>query len=307
MKAIQYTSYAGLDGMSLLDAPKPTPGAGEVLVKIHAAGVNPVDIAVSQGFLKELVPLNFPVTAGGEMSGVVEAIGSGVNTFAVGDAVHGALGICGAFAEYVAVDASKLVRKPRAMSFAEAAGLPVAAAAATAALNAGEVGPGTKILIHAAAGGVGSVAVQMAKARGAEVTALASAGNIEFVKSLGADRVVDRGSRYEDALSDFDVVLDGYGPPAQERSWGLLRKGGALLSLVTQPSQETAAKYGVRALQVFGWPAAEVLAQADALVDAGKVKVHVTRTYPLAQAKDALREISTGKVRGKLIVLIAGA
>lgn len=305
MKAIQYSSYAGLTGLTLVDAPKPSPAAGEVLVKIHAAGVNPVDIAVSEGFLKDFMPLQFPVTAGSEIAGVVEAVGSDVQGFAPGDAVHAPLGVSGAFAEYALVKAAALVHKPQSMSFAEAAGLPIAAATAIAALNAGNVGPGTKLLIHAAAGGVGSVAVQLAKARGAEVTALASKSNIDFVKSLGADRVVDRATQYEDSLSDFDVVLDAFGPAAQDRSWGLLRKGGAMLSLVTQPSEETAAKYGVRAVRIFGTPTAAVLAEADALVDAGKLKVHVSRTYPLAQAKDALLEIASGKVRGKLVLAIA--
>jgi NADPH:quinone reductase-like Zn-dependent oxidoreductase len=304
MKAIQYSSYAGADGLTLVEAPKPTPQSGEVLVKIHAAGVNPVDIAVSEGFFKDFRPMSFPITAGSEMAGVIEAVGSDVKNFAVGDAVHATLGSTGAFAEYVAVEVSKLARKPARMSFVEAAGLPVAAATATVALNTGNVERGTKLLIHAAAGGVGSVAVQMAKARGAEVTALASAGNIEFVKTLGADRVVDRASRYEDSLRDFDVVLDAFGPPAQERSWSLLRKGGVLVSLVTQPSEETAAKYGVRAVRIFGMPTGEVLAQADALVDAGKLKVHVSRTYPLAQAADALREVASGRVRGKLVLTV---
>lgn len=305
MKAIQYSSYAGVEGLTLTDAPRPTAGAGEVLVKVFAAGVNPVDVAVSAGFLKDFMPLNFPATAGSEIAGVIEAVGSDVQGFAVGDAVHATLGISGAFAEYALVKTAALAHKPKAMSFAEAAGLPVAAATATAALDAGNVGPGTRLLIHAAAGGVGSVAVQIAKARGAEVTALASAGNIEFVKSLGADTVVDRASRYEDTLRDFDVVLDAFGPPAQERSWGLLKKGGAMLSLVTQPSEETAARYGVRAVRIFGMPTAEVLARADALVDAGKLKVHVSRTYPLAQAGAALREIASGKVRGKIVLVIA--
>lgn len=306
MKAIQYSSYAGLDGLTLVDAPKPAPGTDEVLVKIFAAGVNPVDTAVSAGYLKDFMPLSFPITAGSEFAGVIESVGSGVSNFKAGDAVHGPLALTGAFAEYVVVKATALVHKPQAMNFAEAAGLPIAAATATAALNAGNVGPGTKLLIHAAAGGVGSVAVQLAKARGAEVTALASAGNIEFVKSLGADRVVDRATQYENEIGDFDVVLDAFGPPAQERSWGLLRKGGAMLSLVTQPSEEMAAKYGVRAVQIFGALTAEILKEADALVEAGKLKVHVTRTYPLAQAKDALLEIASGKVRGKLVLVISG-
>jgi NADPH:quinone reductase-like Zn-dependent oxidoreductase len=189
------------------------------------------------------------------------------------------------------------------MRFEGAAGLPIAATTAIAALNAGDVGPGTRLLIHAAAGGVGSVAVQMAKARGAEVIALASAGNFTFVHSLGADQVIDRTSPYEDQLCGIDVVLDAFGPAAQARSWHTLRKGGILLSLVAAPSQEEADKHGVRAAMVYGNPTAAALAQADELVNTGKLKVHVSRTYPLSGAMDALREVATGKVRGKIVLV----
>lgn len=302
MKAIQYASYAGLGGFTLVDAPKPTPGADEVLVKVHAAGLNPVDIAVSVGYLKDMMPLAFPVTPGGELSGVIETVGSGVTTFKAGDAILAPTGINGAFAEYAIVKAASLTRKPNALNFNEAAGLPVAAATATAALNAGNVGAGTRVLIHAAAGGVGSVLVQLAKARGAEITALASAGNIDFVKSLGADHVVDRASRYEETIRDQDIVIDAFGPEAQARSWGALRRGGALLSLVTAPSEEEAAKHGVRSAMVYGTPTPEAIGAAAALAEAGKLKVHVSRTYPLAEAKAALTELGKGTTRGKLIL-----
>jgi NADPH:quinone reductase-like Zn-dependent oxidoreductase len=302
MKAIQYNSYSGIDGMAMAETPTPVPGDDEVLVKIYAAGVNPVDLAVSQGYLKDFRPLAFPIIPGCEIAGTVERVGATVRNFVRGDAVHGTPGMAGAFAEYVAIKSLGLVHRPQRMDFNEAAGLPIAAATAISALDAGAVGPGTRLLIHAAAGGVGSVAVQMAKARGAEVTALASAGNVAFVQSLGADHVIDRASRYEDQLRGFDVVLDAFGVAAQARSWSTLRKGGILLSLVTAPSQEEADKYGVRVAMVYGAPTAAALAQADDLVSAGKLKVHVSRTYPLSKAIDALREVATGKVRGKVVV-----
>jgi NADPH:quinone reductase-like Zn-dependent oxidoreductase len=307
MKAIQYANYGGIDGMAMAEAPTPIPADDELLVRIHAAGVNPVDIAVSQGYLQEFRPLSFPVIAGCEMAGTVESAGRNALGFSRGDAVHAVTGISRAFAEFVAIKALDLVLKPKIMSFAEAAGLPIAAATAIVALDTGGVGPGTRLLIHAAAGGVGSVAVQMAKARGAEVIALASAANVAFVRSLGADQVIDRASPYEAELRGIDVVLDAFGPAAQARSWQTLRTGGILLSLVSAPSQEEAVKHGVRAAMVYGNPTAAALKQADDLVDSGKLKVHVSRTYPLSRAIDALREVAAGKVRGKLVLTVSDA
>jgi NADPH:quinone reductase-like Zn-dependent oxidoreductase len=151
MKAIQYSSYGGVAGMALVDARKPEPGADEVLVRVRASGVNPVDIAVSEGHLAAMMPLTFPVTAGSEIAGDIEICGANVRGFADGDAVHAVIGICGAFAEYAVVKTSAVARKPTRMSYVEAAGLPIAATTATAALNAGTVGPGVKLFVHAAA------------------------------------------------------------------------------------------------------------------------------------------------------------
>lgn len=304
MKTIRYLSYGGIDAMEYADLPTPTPKDDEVLIKVHAAGVNPVDIAVSIGYMKDFRPLNFPIIAGSEVSGTIESVGVGVTEFKGGDAVHATTGISGAFAEFVALKASAVSLKPKVMGFAEAAGLPVAAATATSALNDGNVGKGTRIVIHAAAGGVGSITVQLAKLRGAEVVALASAENVAFVKSLGADRVVDRSTAYESEIKDMDVVLDGFGPPAQARSWGMLKKGGILLSLVAPPSEEEAKKHGVRSAMVYGTPTHEVLSAADALVEAGKLKVYVAKEYPLSAGKDALKQIATGKTRGKIIITV---
>jgi len=305
VKAIQYNEYAGLGGMALAEIPIPSIAADEVLVRVIAAGVNPVDIAVSAGVLQQFLPLVLPVVAGSEIAGVIEQVGADVQDCAIGDAVHAATGISGAFADYCAIKAANVVAKPVSLSFAEAAALPIAAATATAALNATAVGVNTRIVIHAASGGVGSVAVQMAKARGAYVIALASPANIDFVRSLGADEAVDRTSAYEDVIRDVDVVLDAYGPEAQARSWGLLRKGGILASLVTQPSEEEAARHGVQVQRIFGTPTAQVLVDADALVDKGQLRLTIHNIYPLADAVAALQEVESGRVRGKVILQIS--
>jgi NADPH:quinone reductase-like Zn-dependent oxidoreductase len=304
VKAIRAERFGGPGSLALAEAVVPVPAAGEVLVKVKAAGVNPVDIAVSEGHLQAMMPLTLPYTAGSEVSGIIAGLGGGVQGFAPGDPVYGSTGISGAFAEYALVKAASLSRKPQALSFGAAAGMSVASATATAALNAGAVGPGTRLFIHAAAGSVGSVAVQMARARGAYVIAAASAGNLAYVKALGADEVVDRATRYEDAIRDLDVVIDGFGPEAQERSWGLLRKGGVLLSLVAPPSAAAAAAFGVRSAMVYGTPTVEAFAAANALVDAGKLRILVSGTYPMAQAAEALARVATHSVRGKLVLIM---
>jgi NADPH:quinone reductase-like Zn-dependent oxidoreductase len=176
----------------------------------------------------------------------------------------------------------------------------VAIVTAVAALDAGGVGKGSKILIHAAAGGVGVIAVQLARARGADVIALASPANLDFVRGLGANTVIDRTSDYWKSVGGFDVVLDAFGPEAQARSWALLKPGGVLVSLVAPPPEDVAAEHGVRGVMVFGAPNGGVLAEVDKLIARGEVKVFVSRTYPVEEAKAALAESQAGNVRGKL-------
>ncbi|WP_404477517.1 NADP-dependent oxidoreductase [Novosphingobium sp. BL-52-GroH] len=307
MKAIVYDDYRGIAGMEMREMPVPHPGPGMALVKVRAAGVNPVDIAVADGALQHMIPLDFPVVAGSELSGTIAALGEGVTGWQVGDDVHALLGVAGAFADHAIVPASNLVSKPPAMSFTQAAALPVAAATAIAALDAGNVGEGTRVLIHAAAGGVGTVLVQMAKARGADVTAMASPANLAFVAALGADVVIDRTTTASRGVRDMDVVIDAYGPAAQDISWTMLAPGGALLSLVTDPSPQQAERHGVRAQRIFGNRDPETLRQADALFRSGQLMPQIERRFPLEQAMDALRLIESGKSRGKVILDIAKA
>ncbi|MFZ5741029.1 MAG: zinc-binding dehydrogenase [Pseudomonadota bacterium] len=162
--------------------------------------------------------------------------------------------------------------------------------------------PGTRLLVHAAAGGVGSIVVQLAKALGAEVTALTSPATMDFVRGLGADHVIDRTTAYEQAIGDFDIVLDAFGPPAQARSWGLLKPGGILISLVAPPDQDEAARHGVRATMTFGAPDAAALEKAAALADAGRLKPVIQRTYPVEEAVAAMAEVESGTVRGKIVL-----
>lgn len=306
MKAAIYERFGGLAAIRLADIPIPQPIPGSVVVKVHAAGVNPVDIAVSEGKLQAMIPLDLPVTAGGELSGTISAVAADVSEWQIGDAVHALLGVAGAFAEYALVPAEMLVAKPLSMSFAEAATLPIAAATATAALDAGKVGQGTRLVIHAAAGGVGTVMVQLAKARGAHVTAMASPANCDYVAALGADEVVDRtGAAWRD-IHDMDVVIDAFGTSAQDISWAMLRDGGVLVSVVSQPSVDEAERHGVTVHRVFGNRDPRVLRDADALFEAGHLQPHIARSFPFDQIIDALQLVQAGNSRGKLIVELVG-
>jgi NADPH:quinone reductase-like Zn-dependent oxidoreductase len=303
MRAVRIGGYGGPEVMSVADVPMPgRPGPGKVLVKVAAAGVNPADWKIRAGYLRDFLPLTFPATLGSEIAGVVEAVGDGVSAFVAGDTVNAATGLGGGYAEFVLIDASILAKIPANLGLVEAAALPVAACTALAAFDLGGVTRGTRVLLHAAAGGVGTLTVQLARLRGAEVTALASPGNFDFLRSLGATDIVDRTGDYERHIGGFDVVIDGAGPEAQARSWKLLKRGGIMLSLVAPPSEEEAAAHDVRVGMVYGMPNGAGLADVNALVGTGEVKVHVSRTYSIDKAAEALAESQAGKVRGKLVL-----
>lgn len=301
MRAVQITAYGGPEVVMINDVPKPVLGAGQLRVSVAATGVNPVDWKIREGHMDGLA-IPFPFTIGNEFAGSVTELGTGVTEFAVGDVVYGSVGPIGVFADELAVDANAVAKAPASLSLMECAALPVGIVTAQAAFDAEPVGPGTRLLVHAAAGGVGSIVVQLAKAMGAEVTALTSPATMEFVRGLGADHVIDRTTAYEEAIGDFDIVLDAFGPAAQARSWGLLKPGGILISLVSPPDQDEAARRGVRATMTFGTPNAAALARAAALADAGKLKPTVQRTYPVEQAVAAMAEVEGGNVRGKIVL-----
>jgi len=305
MRAIEITGYGGPELIRITkDAPQPAaPGPGEVLVKVAAAGVNQVDTKIRLGYLQAYLPLKFPAILGNELAGTVVAAGEGVAGLVPGDEVYGATGPVGAYADFVLLNAALVIKKPASLSMIEAAAVPVAVVTSFVALNAGSVGKETRVLIHAAAGSVGSVAVQMAVERGAEVTALTSPANMAFVRELGANHVVDRTSDYSATLGEFDVVLDGFGPAAQDKSWKLLRKDGILLSLVAPPSADAAAAHGVRAAMVQGYPTREALLEGNRLLAEGKLKITVARTFPVEEAAAAMAESAAGGVRGKLVIV----
>lgn len=303
MRAVQITAYGGSEVVAINDVPRPVLGPGQLRVSVAATGVNPVDWKIRDGHMKDMLQIPFPFTIGNEFAGTVTELGQGVTGFALGDAVYGSVGPIGVFADELAVDANAVAKAPASLSLVESAALPVAVVTAQAAFDAEPVGPGTRLLVHAAAGGVGSIVVQLAKALGAEVTALTSPATMDFVRGLGADHVIDRTTAYEQAIGDFDVVLDAFGPAAQARSWGLLKPGGILISLVAPPDQDEAARHGVRATMTFGTPNGAALAHAAALANAGKLKPTIQRTYPVEEAVAAMAEVEGGNVRGKIVLV----
>jgi len=312
MKAIRIHAYGGPELMQLEDAPVPPCGAGDLLVRVIAAGINPVDWKLRSGVMAAQIPKSFPITLGFDAAGIVTAVGGEVAGFELGDEVCFYAGFArgGTYAEFVAVDASQVAKKPSTASFAAAAALPMAGQAAwTALIETGQVERGMRVLIHGGAGALGTTAVQLAKEHGAHVTATASSSGVALVSSLGADEVIDyRTQRFEQVARDIDIVLDTVGGPTQEASWTTMRKGGILVATAMPPSPERAAAAGVRAAFVFTQPRGAVLAQLVERVDDGRLRIVVGQEFALADASQAHRlgEMSeSGKARGKMILHVA--
>ncbi len=248
----------------------------------------------------------FPFALGSDAAGVVTAVGNAVSGFSTGDEVffYAEFARGGSYAEYVAVDASQAALKPRTASFATAAAMPTPAQAAwTAQMETAQLEHGMRVLVHGGAGALGSIAVQLAKMQGAYVIATAGTADLHLVQSLGADEVIEyRTQRFEDLVSNMDVVLDTLGGATQEASWDTLREGGLLVATALPPSPERAAAAGVRATFVFTPPRGAVLAQLAMLVDAGRLRVLVGREFALADAPLAHRLGESGKARGKMVL-----
>jgi len=307
IKAVQIGSYGGPEELRYVDVPKPSPREGEVLIRVHAAGLNPVDWKTRAGQGAARFFQNpFPLTLGWDVSGVVEALGQGVTDFEPGDAVFGYVRFPqpgGTHAEYVTAPAAQLVRKGAGLGHIEAAAL--SAAALTAWQNifdSGALEAGQTILIHAGAGGVGHFAVQLAKWKGARVVCTASAGNRAFVESLGADEVIDyRATPFETIARDVEVVIDAIGGDVRDRSWSTLKPGGILVALNGALAADAvpADRRGVRCLVQ---PSGPQLASLTSLIDGGHVKPVVEHVFPLAEAAAAHRLSEQGHTRGKIVL-----
>jgi NADPH:quinone reductase-like Zn-dependent oxidoreductase len=309
MKAVAMHAYGGPEVLKYEDAARPDPATGEVLVRVHAAAVNPVDWKVRAGHLKGFLNYSLPLIPGWDLSGVVEATGAGVTDWKQGDAVYARpdLRRNGAYAEYIAVRASELGHKPRSIDHVQASAIPLACLTAWQALfDAGGLKAGQRVLIHAAAGGVGTFAVQLAKWKGAHVVGTASERNHAFLRELGADEVIDyTKTNFEEVVRDVDVVLDTLAGQTRDRSWNVLKKDGILVSILGQPSPDDAAQRGVRAAGVFVEPNQAQLGEIAKLVDSGKLRPIIETVLPLAQAARAHEMNQTLHTRGKIVLQVA--
>ena len=309
MKAIIINKYGNEDVLEYTDVERPTPQADEVLVKVHAAAVNPVDWKIRENG-GERFGLELPIILGGDIAGIVEEVGDGVENFKKGDAVYGMTvsgGFSGGYAEYALAKADAIALKPDKISFEEAAAIPIGALTAWQSIfDLANLQSGQKILITGASGGVGSFAVQFAKAKDAFVIGTASGRNEKFVRGLGADEFVDyTAQKFEEAIKDVDVVFDTVGGDTQERAFQTLKKGGFLATSAGMPSPEKAEEFGVKAEFVFCKPNANQLAEINQLIEDGKVKIHIETILPLTEAKKAQQLSQTGRTRGKIVLQVA--
>lgn len=306
MKAVRIHAFGGSDQVKLDEIPLPKIKAGEALVKIEAAAVNPVDWMVREKIYNPEGMDRVPLTLGQDFSGVIEMIAPGSRTpLKEGDAVFGET--WGSFAEYAVVPIKDLVPKPRGISWEDAAAIPMPALTAwQMIIDVAKASRGMKFLIHGAGGGVGSFAVQFAKWKGAEVIATASRPSFAYLKSLGVDDIIDyKSEHFERMCGDLDVVIDPIGGDTQARSWQVLRKGGLLINLLGEIDEITARKAGVRG-QAFGMEYdTEDLRQIAALVEQGLIKAHVAQVLPLAEARKALDLNQKNQSHGKIVLRVA--
>jgi NADPH:quinone reductase-like Zn-dependent oxidoreductase len=308
MKAIRFHEYGGFEVLKYEDVPRPEPQPGEVLIQVRAASVNPFDLALREGWLASMIPLQLPAIAGVDVAGIVMATGEGVPDFSIGQDVYGFMSrYTGAYAEYASVARETIAPQPQTLDYVQAASVPLAATAAWQALfEVGGLKEGQKVLVHGGAGGIGTFAVQLAKLKGAYVLATTVGQNVEYVQRLGADEVIDYPvTPFETVAHAVDVVLDLVGGETQQRSWRVLKAGGILVSLREPPSQEDAATYGVRAAFVGAQPSSGLLQELAELLDRGQIKPHVDKVFPLEQARQAQELKRNGHTQGKIVLKIA--
>ncbi len=311
MKAIRIHNYGGPEVLQYEDAPRPKPQADEVLIRVHAAGVNPIDWKVREGDMKDFWPHKFPLILGWDVSGTVEEVGPGAaaaGRFKIGDEVYSVPDPTrnGAYADYIVVRESELALKPKSLHHIRAAAVPLAALTAWQSLfDTAQLQPGQRVLIHAGSGGVGHLAVQLAKWKGAYVFATASTKNQDLLRKLGVDEPIDyTQQRFENVARNIDIVLDTIGGETQERSWSVLKKGGVLVSLVQPPSEEKAKALGVRAAFVAGHPSGAQLAEIAKIIDAGKLAPVIDRILPLSEVRRAHELSQSGHTRGKIVLRV---
>ncbi|MBI2611697.1 NADP-dependent oxidoreductase [Candidatus Gottesmanbacteria bacterium] len=311
MKAAQINSYGGIDVLEINEnAPKPSPTENQVLVEIYTTSINPIDYKIRKGYLKQFAPLNFPTTLGGDFAGRVVEVGEGVTNYKVGDEVYGTTivlsGGSGAFAEMGVANTKNIALKPKSASYIEAAALPLAGSSALQGVEGHiKLKKGQRILIHGGAGGIGHLAIQIAKEKGAYVATTVSGDDKEFVKNLGADQAIDyKNENFAEVLKKFDAVFDTVGGETDNKSFIVLKTGGILVSMLGSPDETLAQKYSVTAIGQNTHTNKDHLNRLRELVDSNTFKVHVDKVFPLDQIKEAFKYQEEGHPRGKVVINI---
>jgi len=307
MRAVVAHEYGAPDVLKIEQIQQPEPNDDEALVRVIASSVNPADPLTLSGKYAKEFGTHLPLIAGYDIAGVVQKTGTNVTKLKVGEAVYGYPTFGGGWADYVAVKECEVGPKPKSLSFMEAAAVPMGALTAWQSLvDVANLQSGQTILIHGGSGGVGSFAVQIAKARGVRVIATASTANQDLLKQLGADVAVDyTKTKFEDVAKDVDAVLDPVGKDTLARSYGVVKKGGIVMSLVARPDPAELQKHGIRGAGISSHPDADDLTKIAQLIDAGKIKPIVTEVLPLTDAVKAQQQAATHHTRGKVVLRIA--
>ncbi|WP_370149284.1 NADP-dependent oxidoreductase [Exiguobacterium profundum] len=308
MKAAYIEQYGGSDEFKVGELEQPTIGADDVLIEVHAASVNPVDWKLREGYLKEMLHFEMPLVIGWDVSGVIKEVGANVTELEVGDEVFSRPDIArqGTYAEYVAVDAHLVVKKPTSLNFEEAASLPLVAHTAWQVMfEVMDAKPGDRIFIGAGSGGVGTVAIQLAKAHGLYVVTSTSTPNVDWVKNLGADEVIDyKQQDPAEAVRDLDFVFDTMGGDGQGKLYRMLKENGMLVSISTPPNEEEAKQAKARAEYVFMQPTGERLKKIAEAVEKGELKPVIDRVFDLEDTKLAHDYGEEGHAKGKIVIRV---
>jgi len=310
MEAVQISRYGGPEVLEVNDIDPPVPGDNQVLVKVNFAGLNPFDSKLRSGLFKKMIPLHFPHTLGGDFAGIVKKTGKKVLGFTVGDGVYGTANILsggsGSLAQYLIAQSDKIAKKPSSLDFAESAAVVLTGVSALRAIEEHiSLKAGQKILIHGGAGGIGHIAVQLAKAKNAFVAVTVNKFDMEFIKKLGADKIIDyKIKKFEEILKDFDAVFDTVGKDIADRSFPVLKKGGVLVSMVVQPDGKLAKKYGIKTYRQQTAVNSRQLNRLTEILNSGKIKVNVDRIFSIDKIGQAYKYLEEGHQKGKVVVNI---
>ncbi len=310
MKAAQINQYGGVEVIGVTEVEKPSLKEDQILVEVYTASINPADYKLREGAFKQYAPLQFPATLGGDFAGVVTQLGEGVSEFKVGDEVFGSSlilnGGSGAFAQILSANTKNSALKPQSLDFTQAAALPLVGSSAVQALEEHiKLQSGQRILIHGGAGGIGHIAIQLAKSLGCYVATTVGTDDMDFVKGLGTDEIIDYQTQdFSEILKDFDAVFDTVGGDVTEKSFKVLKKGGTIVSMLGQPNPDLAKHLGVTAIGQNTETNTVHLSRVRELVDKGQIKVHVDKVFPLEKVQEAFKYLEEDLKQGKVVLKI---